>query len=136
MKQFNPRSSFRYRRVAGSHHHTYRVDIRGLAYRISLRGRLVRGGAAGMLSEDADINAVIKAFAINDIENLVGMDDPVAKWRNLGSARFRADACAHAVSPAGSEPPFASSVLCPRCPRRAKRHETRACGATGGGSIT
>jgi len=28
-----------------------------------------------MLSEDADINAAVKAFAINDIENLVGMDD-------------------------------------------------------------
>ena len=61
--------------MAGSQHPTYRVDVRGLAYRISLGGRLVRRGAAGMLSEDADINAVIKAFAINDIENLVGMDD-------------------------------------------------------------
>ena len=75
MKLSNARSSFRYRRAAGSRHHTYRVEIRGLAYRISLGGRLMRGGAAGMLSEDADINAAVKAFAISDIENLVGMDD-------------------------------------------------------------
>jgi hypothetical protein len=75
MKEYGTRSTFRYRRVAGSHHHTYRVDIRGLAYRISLGGHLVRRGAAGMLSEDADIKAVIKAFAINDIENLVGIND-------------------------------------------------------------
>ena len=69
------KSTFQYRRMAGSHHQTYRVEIRGLSYRISLGGRLVRRSAAGMLSEDADINAAVRAFAINDIENLVGMND-------------------------------------------------------------
>jgi len=73
MKESNAGSTFQYRRMAGSHHHMYRVDIRGLGYRISLGGRLVRRSAAGMLSEDADINAAIRMFAINDIENLVEM---------------------------------------------------------------
>ena len=75
MKESNAGSTFQYRRMAGSRHHTYRVEIRGLGYRISLGGRLVRRSAAGMLSEDADINAAIRTFAINDIENLVGMND-------------------------------------------------------------
>ena len=75
MKPSNTRNSFRYRRMAGSHHHTYSVEIRGLGYRISLGGRLLRRSAAGMLSEDADINAVVRSFAISDIENLVGMRD-------------------------------------------------------------
>lgn len=74
MEQQEVWSTFQYRRMAGSLHHSYHVEIRGLAYRISLGRRLVRRSAAGMLSEDADINAAVTAFAINDIEHLVGID--------------------------------------------------------------
>jgi hypothetical protein len=75
MKEQISGSTFQYRRRAGSRHHTYCIEIRGLGYRITLGDRMVRRSAAGMLSEDADVNAVIRSFAINDIENLVGMND-------------------------------------------------------------
>ena len=74
MEQQEVKSTFQYRRMAGSLHHTYRVEIRGLAYRISLGRRLVRRSSAGMLSEDADISEAVAAFAVSDIEHLVGIE--------------------------------------------------------------
>src|SRR5688500_1249726 len=54
---------------------TIPIELSPLGYRISLGSRLVRRSTAGMISEDADINTAVRAFAINDIENLVGMND-------------------------------------------------------------
>ncbi len=68
-------SPFQHRRAAGERHHTYGVEVSGLGYSIKLDGHLMRTGSAGILSEDANPKSVIKAFAINDIENLVGMTE-------------------------------------------------------------
>lgn len=69
------RTQFQHRRAAGDRHHTYGVEVRGLAYAIKLDGRLMRTGSAGVLSEDANPKSVLKVFAIHDIENLVGMTE-------------------------------------------------------------
>ena len=43
--------------------------------RLELNGRVMRTGAASLLSEDTDPTAAVTVFAISDIENLVGMSE-------------------------------------------------------------
>ena len=66
---------FHHRRVAGHRHHVYGVELDGLRYAIKLNGRVMRTGAASLLSEDTDPTAAVTVFAISDIENLVGMSE-------------------------------------------------------------
>ena len=75
MKMDDAPTRFEHRRTAGDRHHTYGVEVRGLAYAIKLDGRLMRIGSAGLLSEDANPKSVLKVFAVHDIENLVGMTE-------------------------------------------------------------
>ena len=71
MKASGERLTFTHHRIVGGRQETYRVDIRGLTYSIRRGGRLVCRGTTGMLSEDEDVTEAVKAFAINDIKNLM-----------------------------------------------------------------
>jgi hypothetical protein len=71
VKGSGERLTFTHHRVVAGRHETYRVDIRGLTYSIRRGGRLVCRGTTGMLSEDEDVTEAVKAFAINDIKNLM-----------------------------------------------------------------
>ena len=75
MNMDDTQGRFQHRRAAGERHHTYGVEVRGLGYSIKLDGRLMKTGSSGILSEDANPKSVLKVFAINDIENLVGMTE-------------------------------------------------------------
>ena len=71
MKASGERLTFTHHRIVAGRQETYRVDIRGLTFSIRRGGRLVCRGTTGMLSEDEDVTEAVKAFAINDIKNLM-----------------------------------------------------------------
>ena len=71
MKYQAPERCFLHQRVAGTQRLTFGVEIRGMGYAIRLKGKVIKTGAAGLLSEDCDRIASLRQLAVLDIDQVL-----------------------------------------------------------------